>query len=92
MTPEKRIYDGNRAKEILENPLFDQVFHDIEAEVIEQWKSSPARDEAGREKLWIYLSMLKKVRQTMQTTLETGKLAQLEIDHKQSLIDRLKDW
>ena len=92
MTNDKRIYDGNRAREILENPLFDQVFSDIEAEVIEQWKSSPARDEAGREKLWIYLSMLKKVRQTIQTALESGKLAQLEIDHKQTMLDRLKVW
>ena len=92
MTPEKRIYDGNRAREILENPLFEQVFTDIESEIISQWKSSPARDEAGREKLWIYLSMLQKVRQTIQTALETGKLEMMELEHKKTMLDRLTNW
>ena len=92
MTPEKRIYDGNRAREILENPLFDQVFTDIEAEIINQWKSSPARAEADREKLWTYLSMLQKVRQTIQTALETGKLEMMELEHKKTMLDRLTSW
>lgn len=85
-TIEERIYDANRAKEVLENEAFQQAFADIEQEVIEQWKSSPARDEAGREKLWMYLSMLRKVKTHLETTLESGKLAGLEIEHRQGLL------
>lgn len=88
-TIEQRIYAANRAKEVLENEAFQQVFADIENEVIEQWKTSPARDEAGREKLWIYLSMLNKVKKHLESSLESGKLAQLDIEHKQSLAQRL---
>lgn len=91
MTPEERIYNGNRAKEVLENEAFQQAFADIEQEVIKQWTESPARDEAGREKLWQYLSMLKKVKSHLTTTLETGKLAELEMEHKRSLKDRMTD-
>lgn len=89
-TLEQRLYHGNRAKEILENEVFQAVFTDIENEVIETWKQTPARDVEGRERLWTYLSLLKKVQTRLQTTLETGKLAQLELEHKQTVADRLK--
>lgn len=89
MTPEQRIYNGDRANEVLENEAFIQAFDDIENEVIEQWKNSPARDEAGREKLWTYLMLLKKLKAQITTTLETGKLAKLDLEHKKSLKERL---
>jgi hypothetical protein len=89
-TLEQRLYDGNRAREVLENEVFQQVFVDIELEVIESWKNSPVRDQEGREKIWQYLTLLKKVQSHLTTTLETGKLAQLELQHKQSLFDRAK--
>ena len=89
MTPEQRIYNGDRANEVLENEAFQQAFDDIENEVIEQWKNSPARDEAGREKLWTYLMLLKKLKAQITTTLETGKLAKLDLEHKKSLKERL---
>lgn len=89
-TPEQRIYNGNRAREVLENESFIQAFSDIEQEVIEQWKNSPARDEAGRERLWTYLMLMQKFRTQLQTTLETGKLAELDLNHKRSLMDKVK--
>lgn len=87
---ETRLYEGDRAKEVLENEVFQRVFADIESEVIESWKTSPARDQEGREKIWQYLMLLQKVKAHLTTTLETGKLAQLELQHQQSLADRVK--
>ena len=88
-TIEERIYDGNRARDVLENEAFQQVFADIEAEVTDQWKNSPARAEADREKLWMYLAMLRKVKQHLESSLETGKLASLEMEHHQSWARRV---
>ena len=73
------------------NEAFIAAFDDIEKEIIESWKSTPARDAEGRERLWTYLTLLKKVRTQLETTLETGKLAQLELSHRQSAMDKLKD-
>lgn len=96
MTPEKtletRLYEGNRAKEVLENEAFIAAFDAIEQEVTETWKNSPARDAEGREKCFTYLKMLQKVKAHLTTTLETGKLAELELQHKQTLLDRAKQW
>ena len=91
MNLEQRLYNGDRAREILENEVFTQVFDDIETEILTQWKSSPARDLEGREKLWQLLSLLNKLKSTLTTTLDTGKLAKLELEHKRSLAQRLTD-
>lgn len=89
---ESRLFAGDRAKEVLENEAFTAAFEAIEKEVIEQWTNSPARDLEGREKLWSYLHLLKKVRTHLTTTLETGKLAQIELQHQQTLMDRARGF
>lgn len=85
----ERIYNGDRAKEVIENEAYQNAFALIEQEIYEQWKTSPQRDAEGREKLFLYHAMLNKLRQTLQTTLETGKLARLDLDHQESLAKRL---
>ena len=92
MTLEERLYLGDRAREVIENEAFIAAFDATEKEVIEQWVQSPARDQEGREKLWQYLSMLRKVKANLQTTLETGKLAQLELQHKRTMADKARGW
>lgn len=89
-TLEKRIYDGNRAKEALDNEALQAAFEDIEEELKEAWKNSPARDEAGREKIYLMLHMLEKVQGALKTSLETGMLATKELQHQQSMLDRAK--
>lgn len=90
MILEERLHAGSRAKEVLENEAFIEAFDAIEKEVIEQWTNSPARDAVGRESLWTYLHLLRKVKTHLTTTLETGKLAQIELQHKQTLADRAR--
>ena len=91
-TLEERLYLGDRAREVIENEAFIAAFDATEKEVIEQWMQSPARDQDGREKLWQYLSMLRKVKANIQTTLETGKLAQLDLQHKRTMADKARGW
>ena len=91
MNISERIYNGDRSREVLENEAFSQAFIDIEAEILTQWKQSPARDLEGREKLWLMLSLMGKLKAVLQTSLETGKLAVLELQHQRSIAERLKD-
>lgn len=90
MEIEQRIYNGNRAREVLENEAYQDAIESLKQEIVEQWKQSPARDEAGREKLWSLLKMADKLEATLRTTLETGKLAELELGHKRTLADRAR--
>jgi hypothetical protein len=89
-TLEERLHDGSRAKEVIENEQFQASFDAIEAEVMETWKNTPARDNEGREACYVYLKMLQKVKAQLVYSLETGKLAELDLIHKQTLTDRLR--
>lgn len=90
MTLDKRIYNGDRAREVLENEAFQQVFADYKQEITDQWTKSPARDLEGREKLWLMLSLLNRLETMLQATLDSGKLAKLDLEHEKSLMQRAK--
>lgn len=89
MTPEQRASMGDRAREVLENEAYIEAFASIEKELIESWKNSPARDPEGREKLWLMLAMLNKVQKALQSTMDSGKLARKDLEHR-SLLERAR--
>jgi hypothetical protein len=89
-TLEQRLYLGDRAKEVIENEVFIDAFTQIQNEVIEQWTNSPARDAEGRERLWTYLQMLKRLQAQLQQTMESGQLARIDLEHKRTLMDRAR--
>lgn len=90
-TLESRIYDANRAREVLDNEAFNAAFADIEQEVFDRWQNSPSSETAARERLWIYQFLLKELKKNLTTRLETGKLAELDLKHKQTLADRARN-
>jgi preprotein translocase subunit SecA len=87
---EKRIYDGDQARLVLENEAFQQALDDTRKEIIDQWQKAPARDVEGREKLWQLLKLTDKLEAHLRSSLETGKLAKLELKHQETLAQRAK--
>ena len=85
-TLERRVYDGDQARLVLENPAFAKAFADIEQEHIEAWKNSPARDAAGRETLWTTVKLLHKLRLTLESAMMDGKLASQDLERQQQLL------
>lgn len=86
----ERIYEGDQARLVLENEVFQKALDDIRTELIEQWKQSPARDQEGREKLYQLLRLAEKLEANLRTRLETGRLARIELEHNLTLMDRAK--
>lgn len=91
-TPASRVYRGNRAREVLENESFEWAFETLKTEIIESWQKAPEQDPQGREKLWLSLKLLQKVRSNLQARLETGKLATLELQHQAKLEKEASAW
>ena len=87
---EQRIFNGNRAREVLENEAYQQAFDDIKREIALQWETSPARDAAGREELHKLLCLTNKLQSTLQSMLTTGKMAADELKRRQTLAERVK--
>ena len=86
----QRIYDADLALQILENPVFIAAWPDLENEVIDQWKSSNSAD--ARESSHRQLMTLYAVKRQIQQTLETGKLAKVELEHRRSMREKLGTW
>jgi hypothetical protein len=98
---ESRIYDGDRAREVLENAAFQQVFADVERDLIESWKNIPSTNGPlddhvkARERIHLSLTLLGKVKACLESSMETGTLAKLELEHKnkvQQMAQRAKQW
>lgn len=80
MTAEHDIARGERARLILAEPLFIEAFEALERELTDAWANSPARDVDGRETLWLSLKLTKQVRQHLISVMETGKLAEIQLE------------
>jgi hypothetical protein len=76
---------SNQAKQILENNLFKEAIESLKKIYSEALlEKTGAKESDTREKLWIAYNVVGKVEQHLQSILETGKLAekQLEIFRK----------
>lgn len=91
MTLETNIHQGSRAREVLDNEVYQKAFTDYKQEIMNLWETSPSRDVEGRERLFLMLATLNKVQSMLQTTMETGKLAMQELEHKRTLAQRVKE-
>lgn len=67
-----------QARELLEHPLLVEALEAFEKEVIAEWKKSPARDQEGREKLFLMLKAQEKFKQCLTSMVTTGKLLSLQ--------------
>lgn len=83
---------GARAKEILENEIYIETFDTVESELLTAWKNSPVRDVEGREKLFLMLGLLTKLKLALQSTMDTGKMAQVNLKHQQSMVDKAREF
>lgn len=72
---EYEIARGERAHQLLSDPLLAEAFEIVERELHEQWQNSPARDAEGREKLFLTLKCLQRARLNLVSVVETGVMA-----------------
>ena len=66
---------GQMAESLLNNAVLQEALAAIECEVIAQWEACPARDQDGREQLWMLYKISKKFRGLLDGYVQTGKLA-----------------
>ena len=89
-----RVGTGLDADGVLTSAAFALAFEQIETELTEAWKRSPARDQDGREKIHLALNLLLKVRTKLESMVQDGNLAQKrleELNRPKSSFERLKD-
>jgi len=84
---EQELSRSSQVKQLLENKLFQEALDTLKKIYSEALlEKTGAKEGDTREKLWIAYNVVGKVEQHLKSILETGKLAekQLEIFRKQS--------
>lgn len=71
---------GRRAKQLLEDELVNEAFKSLEDAYVLAWRSTAPLDEKAREKLYLAINVVGKVRDHLQRVVENGTLARKELD------------
>lgn len=57
-----------------------ESFVALRASYVQAWENSDPRDSAGREKIWIAMTVLTKVEAMLRSHVSNGKIAERELD------------
>src|SRR5581483_9794144 len=71
---------GTRAQQLLENELLVEAFKGLEDAYTKAWRSTTIEDVAAREKLFLAINIVGKVRDHLSRLVIDGKLAQAELE------------
>ena len=77
---EKQIREGKRAQVLLNDPLLKQAFEDLLETYKQEIFNTSFADDNKRRSLWMAYNMLDKIRGHLQSIMESGKLAQKDLE------------
>lgn len=79
-----------RAQELLDNELLTDAFRILEESYTAAWRSTTIEDAPGREKLFLAINVVGKVRDHLAAVVANGRLAQAELKELAQLAQRRK--
>jgi len=71
--------EGARARQLLENDLLAEAFKGLEESYTAAWRSTTIDDVAAREKLFLAINIVGKVRDHLSAIVTNGRLAETEL-------------
>jgi hypothetical protein len=71
---------ASKAEALRNDEMLNEAFATLEQNYITGWKSWPAADSDGRERLWVAVNILGKVKEHLLTVVGGGKVAKAELD------------
>jgi hypothetical protein len=70
---------GARARQLLESDLLAATFKGLEDSYIAAWRATTIDDVGSREKLFLAINIVGKVRDHLTAIVTNGKLAEVEL-------------
>ena len=75
---EQLIY-GQRAAEILGNPVWKDVWSQLETQIMDRFSETPVSDVAALQSLAQLKKLSRNLRTSLENALTTGKMAEIQI-------------
>jgi hypothetical protein len=79
-----------RAQDLLDNELLSEAFAGLEESYTAAWRSTTIDDVGAREKLFLAINIVGKVRDHLTAIVASGKLAQAELRELGQVAERRK--
>lgn len=76
----REVERGNLARKIIDNPLWMEAWTALEAKLMGAWKSSQTGQTERREMIYMQLRAAEEIRGVIETALQTGQIAEMQID------------
>jgi hypothetical protein len=80
-----------RAEALLDNELLKEAFIGLEGSYTAAWRSTAIDDVAAREKLFLAINVVGKVRDHLTAIVTNGKLAQAELKELAQVAERSRN-
>lgn len=77
---------GRLAREVLDNPVYQDAWTQIRGEIVERWQEE--KDESRREWLWNLMQSSKRLEAVFREAMNTGKLAEADLRRRETLAER----
>lgn len=87
---DRAVAKALRAGELLDNELLAEAFKSMEDSYIGAWRATTIGDVAAREKLFLAVNVVGKVRDHLTALVTNGKLAQAELKELAQAAERRK--
>lgn len=88
MTPQQEIIRAEDAKQLLNNPLFQESIKTVRDGLIQSMSKSALGDESTHHRLVIALQLLGQIEKSLTTVIETGEMAAITV--REGLTDKIK--
>jgi len=79
-----------RAQQLLDNELLAEAFKGLEDNYTAAWRATTIDDAGAREKLFLAINIVGKVRDHLTAVVTNGKLAQAELKALAEVAERRK--
>jgi len=87
---EKAVERGIRADVLLKDELLAEAFKALEDAYTTAWRSTNINDVAGREKLFLAINIVGKVKDHLSAAASSGRLAQAHLKQIADVAERKK--
>ncbi len=79
-----------RVQDLLDNELLNEAFEGLEENYTAAWRATAIDDVGAREKLFLAINIVGKVRDHLAVIMTNGKLAQAELKELAQTAERRK--
>jgi hypothetical protein len=87
---QKAVNRAQKAASLLDNDLLNEAFKTLEQSYIDFWRMTKPEDSLGREKAFIAINIVGKVKDHLQKVVDNGRLAQADLNKLHADAERKK--